>query len=632
MRSEENVLLRMEDVTVRLDLASRKSVEVLQNIDLAIAPGRTLGLIGESGAGKSMIGRAITNSLPEGFSVSQGRILLGEEDITRMSEESRRRLLGKEISFIPQDPQSALNPVMSVGEHFAEHLSRLGRKGGDWRSEAEAMLASVHIADPALVLRKYAHELSGGMCQRILIAMAFAAHPRLLIADEATTALDPISQANIVRLLKDMQRDHGTAVIFITHDLRLASHVCDEVLVMFGGQPLEFGDARTVIAAPAHPYTLSLRNSIPSLDGELMRLPDLPEWLPSLRSFRMLKGCRYAPRSTHVDPSYPDANPPRRMVGDNHWVRWADDGLEGSGAARVEPLEQVHDSAREPLLLSVRGIGKVFTRKSGWRGPVRQTVAADDISFDLKRGDILGLVGLSGSGKSTVARILVGLETPDTGSIRLDERELTEHDDATAALRRRGIQMVFQNAQLALNPRRTVGSLVTQAHDGLAGSLPPDQRRAKAVSLLRMVGLPADFVDRYPGQLSGGQRQRVGIARALCVEPKVIVADEIVSGLDVSVQAQVLNLLRELRDRTGIAVIFISHDLSAVRYLCDRLVVMRMGKIEEAGETGRLLKSSTNAYTRELIASIPPEEPDAPWMVGGSNIGQMAGNAMGGRA
>jgi len=617
MKSDQPVL-RVEDLTVQLTLPGGLSVDVLQSVDFSIAHGRTLGLIGESGAGKSMIGRAITNALPSGFAVSEGRISLGDEDVTRMSDEARRRLLGKDISFIPQDPQSALNPVMSIGEHFAEHLARLGQKDKNWRASAESMLEAVHIADPALVMRKFAHELSGGMCQRILIAMAFAANPRLLIADEATTALDPISQANIVRLLKEMQRDHGTAVIFITHDLRLASHVCDDILVLFGGQPLEFGEAGSVISEPAHPYTLSLKNSIPSLDGELARLPDLPEWLPSLRSFRQLKGCRYAPRSSHADPSYRIANPPPRWVGERHWVRWADDGLEGAAAANVRALER--GTAGAQPLLQVNGLQKVFSQPAGWRRDVRKTVAAEDVSFDLGEGEILGLVGLSGSGKSTIARILVGLEVPDSGSIRLEGRELTPAHAATATCRRSAIQMVFQNAQLALNPRRTVGSLVTQAHDGLAGPLPQEERRAKAVALLRQVGLPADFADRYPGQLSGGQRQRVGIARALCVEPKIIVADEIVSGLDVSVQAQVLNLLLELRERTGISVIFISHDLSAVRYLCDRLVVMRRGRIEESGQTEQVLKSSTNAYTRELMAAIPPEAVDTPWAAAGAQL------------
>jgi peptide/nickel transport system ATP-binding protein len=611
-------VLRVEDVSVELRLRSGMAVDVLQNLDFSVRAGGTLGLIGESGAGKSMIGRAIANALPAGFAITHGRILLCDQDITRMTDGLRRSLLGKDIAFVPQDPQSALNPVMSIGAHLSEHLARLGRWTREWRREAEAMLTSVHITDAPAVLNKYAHELSGGMCQRILIAMAFAANPRLLIADEATTALDPITQAKVIRLLKMMQRDHGTTVIFITHDLRLAAQVCDQVMVLFAGQPLEFGGARAVISQPAHPYTISLRNSMPSLDGDLVCLPDLPEWLPSLSSFRSMTGCRYAPRSIHADPSYPLANPPRREIGGGRWVRWADASLNGGDTAKRETLRRGGPVPGRPPVLRVNGLGKVFERSEGWRGRLkRRAVAAKDVSFDLEEAEILGIAGLSGSGKSTVARMLVGLETPDEGTMLLRGRDIGGTDRETADFRRRAIQLVFQNAQLALNPRRTVGSLVTQAHDGLAEPLSHAARRAKAVDLLRQVGLPADFVDRYPAQLSGGQRQRVGIARALCVEPQIIVADEIVSGLDVSVQARVLNLLLELRDRTGVSVIFISHDLSAVRYLCDRLVVMRHGRIEEAGLTEEVLKTPGNDYTRELIASVPPETIDADWIAAG---------------
>jgi len=613
MTIDTETILDVDDLTVRLNLPSGVGIEVLQNVSFSVRKGEILGLIGESGAGKSMIGRSIMNALPANFAISGGAIRLKSLDVTHMTRSMRKALLGKSIAYIPQEPQSALNPVMSIGQHFREHLARLEVPRGAWREKALKLLESVQIKDPELVMGKYAHELSGGMCQRILIALAFAARPALLIADEATTALDPITQANVIKLLRSLQREHGTSVIFITHDLRLAAHVCDDVLVLFGGQPLEYGRSSDVIDSPAHPYTRSLKATIPSLEGDLVRLPKLADYLPSLRSFLHIKGCRFAPRSSYREASYDDPNPPRRYVGPEHWVRWADGVPPSRDANACAHLMRGKAKSTAPPLLVVRNLQKSFVSKKNFFSKPREVVAAQDVELSLGEGEILGIVGLSGSGKSTLAKMLVGLERPDSGSIVFKGEDLLAEDAASRQRRIANVQMIFQNSQSSLNPRMTVGDLATQIYDGMMGPVARRDRRERAESLLRNVGLPADVIDRYPGQLSGGQRQRVGIARALCVEPRILVADEIVSGLDVSVQAQVLNLLLDIRDRTGISVIFISHDLSVVRYLCDRTIVMQNGLIVESGDTETVLSQPGHEYTRALLQAIPPEDVGTNW-------------------
>ncbi len=603
----DDLVLAVDDITVALRGRHGPSIDVLQNVSFSLRKGEVLGLIGESGAGKSMIGRAVMNMLPSLLEVASGRIRLAGRDITRMSAAERRAVLGKEIAFIPQDPQSALNPVLSIGAQFREHLARLGVRER-WRKEALALLASVEISDPALVLEKYAHELSGGMCQRILIAMAFAARPAVIIADEATTALDPLTQAKVVELMQNLQRENRTAVVFITHDLRLAANVCSHILVLFAGQPLEYGPSADVMARPVHPYTRALKQSIPALEGDLVRLPALPDHAPSLRSFAETRGCRYAPRATVQLPVYEEPNPKPVHVGVDHWVRWADPNVLPA-RARAGGVHRGGGNAGEASspLLEVRGVSKRFVQNRGLFAGSRAVLAAEDVSLTLREGEFLGIVGLSGSGKSTLARMIVGLEKPDGGEILLDGRGLGSDDPETTARRISSVQMVFQNSQSSLNPRRRIGDIVTQAFEGIGSGWSTGDRREVARSLIRGVGLPADVLDRFPRQLSGGQRQRVGIARALCVRPRVIVADEIVSGLDNSVQAQVLNLLLDLRESAGISLIFISHDLSVVRYLCDRTIVMRDGRIVEQGETESVLRRPQADYTKALIEAIPPE-------------------------
>jgi len=558
---------------------------VLRDVSFSLAPGRMLGLVGESGAGKSMIGRAIAQDLPPGFAVSKGALCFAGEDLVAMPRSRRQALLGRDIAFIPQEPMAALNPVMTVWQHLDEHLARLGV--ANRRARAEMLLEQVGL-EPGAVLPRHPHQLSGGMCQRVLIALAFAGEPRLVIADEPTTALDVTVQARVMALIADLQRRCGTAVLFITHDLRLASDICDDVMVLYAGRPAEIGPARRLFEAPAHPYTASLHLAAPSLTGPRHALLALPGQMPGLRDIATLPGCRFAPRCQVAQSDCQDGEP----------------ALTDGVACRHSALtRQITPGPKQPLtpvttpveVVRTEALRRVFRSAAGLFRRA-ETVAVAGADLLVRQGEFVGLVGESGSGKSTIARLVAGLDQPSSGRILLGGR-----DDLSRDERRRHVQMVFQDPQSALNPRRRVGEIVTQsmAISGAGG------RRERALALLTQVGLSPEISQRYPAQLSGGQRQRVNIARALCEVPKLLVADEIVSGLDVSVQAQLLELLLGLRASLGFAMLFISHDLAVVRHLCTQVAVMHRGVVVEQGATEAVFAGPQHDYTRALLAAAP---------------------------
>jgi dipeptide transport system ATP-binding protein len=584
-------------------------VPVIQELNFALAPGRILGLVGESGAGKSMIGRAIAQLMPPGFVVSGGELLFDGQDLVRMPRETRRELLGRDIAFVPQEPLSGLNPVLTIGRQIDEHLARLALGNRQTRRErALDMLNAVHLDRPSDLLGKYPHQLSGGMCQRVLIAMAFASRPKLLVADEPTTALDVTIQARIVQLIAEMQEQDGTAVVFITHDLRLAAQICDDILVLYAGRPAECGPARTVFANAAHPYTRCLQLSNPSMHGPRRALYALPERMPGLAAIKGITGCLFAPRCPNVTDPCTRALPPFTPVGEAHIAACIHSEQTATIAAPALAAADAPDSGTP--LLAVDGLCKTFTVRQGFR---RDTVdAVKDVSFTLHQNEFIGIVGESGSGKSTVARMLCGLEKPSNGRIVIDGSDVSGGGRASHAIMRAHVQMVFQDPQSALNPRRRVASIVTQAMEA-AGEGDEAERLARAEALLAEIGLPPEMARRYPAQLSGGQRQRVNIARALCATPRILIADEIVSGLDVSVQAQLLNLLLRLRRQRGFSMLFISHDLSVVRYLCDRLLVMYRGEVVESGPAAAVFAAPKHPYTRTLLAAVPPDDPSALW-------------------
>ena len=588
-------------------------VPAIRALSFALEPGKILGLVGESGAGKSMVGRAIAQLLPAGFAITSGSLLFEGDDLLQMPPDARRALLGRAIAFIPQAPMTSLNPVQTIGALFDEHLTRLGEGRRSARQDrAVAMLTAARLPRAAKLLTQYPHQLSGGMCQRVLIALAFSSNPRLVIADEPTTALDVTTHPPILRLIADMQREHGTAVIFITHDLRLAAQLCDQVTVMYAGRAVESGPARAVLATPAHPYTRCLQLANPSMRAEPRALYVMPDQMPSLRQLRYLAGCHFAPRCPLMTDECRRGEPPDVAVAPDHRVACIRARATQAVAAPGGDLAAA--SAAERPLLQVEDLRKHYDVVGGLLAGARSVVAAvKQASFSIAANEFVALVGESGSGKSTVAKMLVGLEPPSGGKISLDGEDLTAPSARASALRATRLQMVFQDPQSALNPRRRVASIVTQAMEAGTRHADWDARWVRTRELLAEVGLAADFGTRLPGQLSGGQRQRINIARALCSLPKVLIADEIVSGLDVSIQAQLLNLLARLRAELGFAMLFISHDLSVVRHLCSRVLVMYGGEIVEQGPVEKVFADPQHPHTRALIASVPPEDPQAKW-------------------
>ena len=578
---------------------------MIRRISFNLEPGRILGVVGESGAGKSMLARAIAHALPAGFAVTGGTLQLDDEDLVRLTPSRRRALLGRDIAFIPQEPMAALNPVMTIGAQLNEHLRRLRVRSR--RQRALQLLEAVHLRDGAALLRRYPHQLSGGMCQRVLIAMAFAGRPRLIVADEPTTALDVTIQARIVQLIAEMQRDAGTAVLFITHDLRLASRICDDIVVLYAGGAVEQGPAAPLLASPAHPYTRCLKLAAPAMTGPRGTLFALADRMPGLLELANVRGCPFAPRCPVAEADCATVDPPSKTVASSRVAAC----LHIDKSRRFVP--QLPDfparlTSAGPLL-RLHEVDKRFGSLWG----TKATWAVREASFDVDAGEFVGLVGESGSGKSTIARLIMGLERPTTGKIALGGRDVTSASAADARHRLHWAQMVFQDPQSALNPRRRIGDIVTQTLQAGRNPLGHAQRIERARELLAEVGLPDEMLERYPAELSGGQRQRVNIARALCAAPRLLVADEIVSGLDVSMQAQLLALLQRLRTELGIALLFISHDLAVVRHLCDRVLVMHRGEIVEQGRTDAIFASPRHPYTRRLLAAVPPDDPAAPW-------------------
>ncbi|WP_110654758.1 ABC transporter ATP-binding protein [Salinicola halimionae] len=531
-------LLRIERLSLALPEGADRRYAV-DDVSYDLGAGEILCIVGESGSGKSMTANAVMGLLPTGVHASQGRALFDGQDLLAMNEISHRALRGRRIGMIFQEPMTALNPLMRVGEQIAEVFEAHGLLTAKARKErALALLEEVRLPNPQAALRAYPFELSGGQRQRVMIAMALALEPELLVADEPTTALDVTTQAQILHLVKDLQQRRGMAVMFITHDFGVVAEIADRVCVMREGKIVEMGSAREVLDSPQHEYTRALIEAIPG-----------------------------------------DAVPPSR------------------------------DEAPAKPLLAVKGLDKVYRSSGGWFQPKREVVALDTIDFTLDKGETLGVVGESGSGKSTLGRCIVGLNTPDSGEIRLNGVDLRALEGRELREHRRRIQMVFQDPYASLNPRIRVGMAIAQGP--IANGVNKAQAMKQARDLLATVGLDASAAERYPHEFSGGQRQRIGIARALALNPELIVADEAVSALDVSIQAQVLKLLDDLKKELDLSLLFITHDLRVAAQICDRLIVMQKGKIVEHGSARQIFLSPQHAYTRELLAAIPGRAPHA---------------------
>jgi peptide/nickel transport system ATP-binding protein len=531
MAQTEQAVLSIDNLSVEI-LGSPTGERVVRSLGFTIAPGETVCVVGESGSGKSVTSLAVMGLLPkDSLAACSGSILIDGEDILKATPERLRALRATRMAMVFQEPMTALNPVQRVGQQIDEVLrvhTTLSKSAR--RAKVLAMLESVHLPDVARIIDSYPHQLSGGQRQRIVIAMALILEPRLLIADEPTTALDVTTQKQILLLIRELQQKHRTAVLFITHDFGVVAEIADRIVVMHRGEVVEVGSREQILARPVQAYTRMLVSSVPSL-------------VPKKRA-----------------------------------------------------------AVITPLLLEVVGLDKTYAEKKMF-GTSRSVAAAQQIDLRLHRGEIVGLVGESGSGKSTVARCVVRLIDPSAGAIRINGVDIAMASGSALRPLRRQIQIVFQDPFRSLNPRLRVGESIIE---GLVNfGTPREKALARATELMELVGLPADAMARYPHQFSGGQRQRICIARALALEPDVLVADEAVSALDVSVQAQVLALLEEIRQRTGIAVLFITHDLRVAAQICDTIIVMQEGRIVEAGPAEAVLTNPAQAYTRALIDAAP---------------------------
>ncbi len=579
-------LLDIRDLTVEFQ-TRRGIVKAVQHVDLTIAKGETVGIVGESGSGKSVTSYAVMRILDRAGRIADGSVMFTNIDVRQASEDDMRGLRGREISMIFQNPRAALNPIRKVGHQIEDVLlEHVKAAPSEVTDKAIEILDQVRIARPRERYHAYPFELSGGMCQRVVIALALACRPQLLIADEPTTGLDVTTQKTVMELIVELTRARGMSTILITHDLGLAATYCDKVVVMEKGHVVETSTARGIFTAPAHQYTRKLMRATPRPGASLRDL--LPEE-------------ETPTSSTATVTKFPLADPKPLLVVEKLLKEYPRKGLDGVGGMMSKLMRR--GPAPEP---------EVFR-------------AVDGINFTVNRGESVGLVGESGCGKSTTSTMVMRLIDKTDGIIMFDGENIGEipaKEFAKLPMRRR-IQMVFQDPTDSLNPRFTAARAIADPILRLSDIRGRDAIRARCEELARMVGLPIELLDRFPHQLSGGQKARVGIARAIALKPDLIILDEPTAALDVSVQAVVLNLLQDLKESLGMSYLFVSHDLNVVRLLCDRVIVMKAGKIVEEGPTERVLFAPEAQYTRDLLAAIPhptfePEQADPARVAAGS--------------
>ena len=552
----DTALLQIQDLRVAFRMGRVQGqvqrADAVRGISLEVPENAIVALVGESGSGKSVTAMSIVNLLPENAE-RQGRILWQGRDLLGASLQELQQLRGKDIACVFQDPMSSLNPVFTIGAQLAEPLVKhMGLTQAQAMQRAEALLGEVGIPEPRRRMGAYPHELSGGQQQRVMIAMALACEPKLLIADEPTTALDVTIQRQILELIGKLKASRRMSVLFISHDLGVVGEIADHVVVMRHGVVREQGPVARIFSSPQDDYT------------------------------RALLACR--PSLTH--------NPDRLMVIDDH--------MAGRGSRQVSATKD----PQAPVVLEVRSLAKSFFIKSGLFGK-REFKAVQGVSFRLRKGHTLGVVGESGSGKTTMGLTLLRLHEPTAGEVLFDGKNLLTLGDRERQAMRRRIQIVFQNPYASLNPRFTIGQTLVEPMDIHGIGADRGEREARARSLLEKVGLDGSAFAKYPHEFSGGQRQRIAIARCLTLNPEVLVLDEAVSALDVSVQAQVLNLLRDLQDEFGLSYVFISHDLAVVRFISDEVLVMKDGVVVEQNSAEQILASPREDYTRRLLAAIP---------------------------
>jgi peptide/nickel transport system ATP-binding protein len=608
-------LLEVENLSTHITL-SRSVVEAVGNVDFQIAAGETLGLVGESGSGKSMTGLSLLGLLPNGGHVIDGSIKLEGRELVGLRESELRAVRGNEVAMIFQDSQSSLNPTMSIGEQVAEPVRiHRGASKKEARDRALEVLELVGLPQPRERLGDYPHQLSGGLRQRVMIAIALACEPKVLIADEPTTALDVTIQAQILALLDSLEERLGMATLLITHDMGVVAGRTDRTNVMYAGRVVETARTDELFSGMRHPYTQALLGSIPRLDQDrskaLFTIPGLPpELAPPPR------GCRFAARCAFATDQCREHEPPLSGEDPGHrFACWHPVDGPVKRLPTIVPPEAVKPAAEAPTngarhLLELTNVVREYPVTAGLilQRKVGSVKAVSGITLHVDAGETLGLVGESGCGKTTLGKLIVGGEKADSGSVQLAGKRIFDLKGRALRKARRDLQMMFQDPYASLDPRMRVQAILREplAIQGIGTHEEQDER---IQSVLRDVGLPANAVERYPHEFSGGQRQRIGLARALMLEPQVIVADEPVSALDVSIRSQILNLMRRLQLERGTASVVISHDLAVVKYLSDRIGVMYLGKLVELGDGDDIYHRAAHPYTDALIKTIPVPDP-----------------------
>lgn len=593
----------------------RRWLPAVRDVSLEIAPLEIHGLVGESGSGKSTLGLGVMKYLARNARITSGQILFDGQDITAYTPAQMCTLWGKHIALVPQNPLDALNPSMRIAQQMTELTQlHLGLSLPAARDAACHALASVRIADPERILDKYPHQLSGGMQQRVMIALALSTRPRLLVLDEPTTALDVTTQAVILDLVRDLVRSESAAALYVSHDLGTVAQLCDSVTVLYAGEKMEDAPVRALFAKPQHPYTIGLLGSLPGMNDSNTRLSTIQGVAPSLAE--RPPACVFAPRCPVAIDKCHTHKPPLEPTPDGRHVRcWRWQALqEGSIDARNQPQGKSAEAAIEPReVLAVDGLSQTFGERGLWhrlRGTDGDIVhAVDDVTLRINRRSTLGLVGESGSGKTSLARAIVALYTATDGEIQLLEAPLSRRLNARSREQLRNLQMIFQNPNDALNPYLSVGQTIGRTLKVLGATRSKAEIRAEVRRLLRSVGLTDEYAERYPPELSGGEKQRVAIARAFAASPAVVVADEPTSSLDVSVQAVILNLLKDLRAQEGASYLIISHDLDVIQYVADWVVVMYLGQIVEQGTAEQIMTPPMHPYTEALLSAIPVPDP-----------------------
>ena len=592
----------------------RDPVRAVDGVSFDIRPGETFALLGESGCGKSMTALSLMRLLPSSGRIVGGEVMFQGRDLLRLPESSMREVRGAGIAMVFQEPMTSLNPVMSIGDQIAEAVQRHAKTTGTGtRERVKELLDAVRIPEPERRLQEYPHQLSGGMKQRVVIAIALAGDPALLVADEPTTALDVTIQAQVLDLLRTLQRQREMSVLLITHDLGVVAENADRVAVMYAGQIVEQATREAFFGAPRHPYSRKLFDSLPSMEKRRGDLQVIAGYVPSLQT--EFSGCRFAPRCDQVMDRCHDLIPRWHESNGHGALCHLYDGTAGGGkdapGSRHDPASaRQHVETAAPVageaLLDTRGLQIYFPIQKGlFKRTVGHVRAVDGVGLSIPKGQTLALVGESGCGKTTVGKGILQLIRVTGGQVLFEGQELTSLTGEQLRRRRSEMQIIFQDPASSMNPRMLVGDIIAEGlvAQGIGGGRGEHERRV--ATLLEQVGMPAESARRYPHEFSGGQRQRICIARALAVEPKLIICDEPTSALDVSVQAQILNLLKRLQEEFQLSYLFITHDVSVVSYIANEVAVMYLGRIVEYGDVETILRSPSHPYTQALMSAVP---------------------------